>query len=191
MEDKLTAAIAAYAVAQSKVLDRVFANIRQTGTPSSVGLAFCLPDDVIAGMPEKARYDAFLRKLSFLGYAMWKSTCYRQVREHDAFETERARLIERFPDLDRWFLEGVGDGHGSSSPSVGMNCSPDQISADVTENGCTMLRLQMPGSRPTSLAGGSREPQAGHHPPPPDCVRLRSRVEMRPVPTAKVEGEPR
>jgi hypothetical protein len=46
MEDKLKAAIVAYAEAQSKVLDRVFDNIKRTGSPSSADLAFCLPNDV-------------------------------------------------------------------------------------------------------------------------------------------------
>jgi len=46
MEDKLRVAIAAYAEAQSKVLGRVFDNIKRTGSPSSADLAFCLPNDV-------------------------------------------------------------------------------------------------------------------------------------------------
>lgn len=143
MEDKLKGAITAYAEAQSRVLDRVFDNIKRTGSPSSADLAFCLPDDVIAGLPQEKQYVAFLRKFRFLGYAIWKSTCYHQVREHTAFEAERTLLIDGFPSLERRFLEGVRDGRGSSSPSVGIDCSPDRISADVIENGCTMLRLQM------------------------------------------------
>jgi len=67
MEDKLKAAITAYAEAQSKVLDRVFGNLAKTGSPSSADLAFCLPDDVITGLPPEEQYDAFLRKLRFPG----------------------------------------------------------------------------------------------------------------------------
>ena len=51
MEDKLKDALTAYAEAQSRILDRVFDNIERTGSPSSADLAFCLPDDVIAGLP--------------------------------------------------------------------------------------------------------------------------------------------
>jgi hypothetical protein len=143
MEDKLKAAITAYAEVQSKVLNRVFENIKRTGSPSSADLAFCLPDDVIAGLPQKGQYDAFLRKLSFLGYAMWKSTCYHQTREHTAFEAERTLLIESFPSLERRFREGIRDGHSAAAPAVGPDTPPDSISSTVTENGCTMLRLQM------------------------------------------------
>jgi len=83
MEDRLKAALTVYAKAQSRVLDRVFDNIKRTGNPSSADLAFCLPDDVIAGLPQEERYAAFLRKFRFLGYAIWKSTCYHQVRLPD------------------------------------------------------------------------------------------------------------
>jgi hypothetical protein len=46
MEDKLKATLRAYTEAQSKVLDRVFDNIKRTGSPSSADLAFRLPDGV-------------------------------------------------------------------------------------------------------------------------------------------------
>lgn len=143
MKNKLAAAIAAYAKAQSKVLDRVFDNIGQTGSPSSVDLAFCLPDDVIAELPHEERYAAFLRKLRFLGYAMWKSSCYRQAREHMAFEAERTRLIERFPELDRQFREALREGHSAPLSTVGPDTSPDGISSTVTRNGCTLFELQV------------------------------------------------
>ena len=107
MEDKLKAAITAYAEAQSRVLDHVFDNIKRKGSPSSTDLAFCLPDDVIAGLPHEEQYAAFLRKLRFLGYATWKSDCYHQVREHAAFETEMTHMVERFPALERRFRESI------------------------------------------------------------------------------------
>ena len=142
MEDKLKAAMMAYAEAQSKVLDLVFDNIKRTGSPSSADLAFCLPDDVIAGLSAEERYDAFLRKLSFLGYAMWKSTCYHQIPEHAAFQAERMRLIERFPALERRFREGVREGHSATISSVGPDASPDSIFSTVIGNGCTLFQLQ-------------------------------------------------
>jgi hypothetical protein len=142
MEDKLKAAITAYAEAQSRVLDRVFDNIRWTGNPSCANLAFCLPDDVIAGLPQEERYAAFLRKFRFLGYAMWKSTCYHQVREHMAFETESTHLIERFPALERRSRESTREGHYGPVPATGADTSPDDIAATVTENGCTLFQLQ-------------------------------------------------
>ena len=143
MEDKLKAALTVYAKAQSKVLDRVFDNIKRTGNPSSADLAFCLPDDVIAGLPQKGQYDAFLRKLSFLGYAMWKSTCYHQVLEHAAFQTESTHLVERFPAFERRFRESIREGRSAPAPAIGPDTPPCSISSTVTENGCTMLRLQM------------------------------------------------
>lgn len=141
MEDKLKAAITAYAEAQSKVLDRVFDNITRTGSPSSADLAFCLPDNVIAGLPQEEQYDAFLRKHRFLGYAMWKSSCYHQVPEHAAFEAERTRLLERFPALRR-FQEGVREGHPTPAPNVGPDTSLDSIGSNVAENGCTLFLPQ-------------------------------------------------
>jgi hypothetical protein len=142
MEDKLKAAITAYAEAQSKVLDRVFDNITRTGSPSSADLAFCLPDDVIAGLPQEEQYDAFLGKLRFLGYAMWKLSCYRQVPQHAAFEAERMRLIERFPALELRFQEAVREGRPAPAPNVGPDTSPDSIGSNVNENGCTLFLLQ-------------------------------------------------
>jgi len=127
MEDKLKAAIAAYAEAQSKVLDRVFDNITRTGSPSSADLAFCLPDDAIAGLPQQERYDAFLRKHRFLGYAMWKSSCYHQMPEHTAFEAERARMLELFPGLEHQFQEGVREGRPAPAPNVGPDTSADSL----------------------------------------------------------------
>jgi hypothetical protein len=154
MEDKLKAAIMAYAETQSKVLDRVFDNIRRTGSPSSADLAFCLPDDVIAGLPQDKQYAAFLRKVQFLGYAMWKSACYRQVREHTAFETERTQLIERFPSLERRFQRGIREGYSTPAPVIGAGAPPDDIAATVTENGCTLLLLpSSPGCNETGTAG--------------------------------------
>lgn len=144
MENKLKAAIMAYAASQSKALDRIFDNIRQTGSPSSVDLAFCLPDHIIAELPEAERYSAFMRKLRFLGYAMWKSSCYRQIREHAAFETERARLLERFPELDRRFHEDVREGRSAAMPAVQPGTPTDAIGASVDENGCTLLVLDVP-----------------------------------------------
>ena len=141
MEDKLKAAITAYAKAQSKVLDRVFDNIRRTGSPSSVDLAFCLPNDIIAGLPQEEQYGAFLRKFRFLGYAMWKSTCYHQVLEHAAFEAESTHLRERFPGLEHQFREGVREGCPTPVSTVGLGTSPDSIRSNVTENGCTLLQL--------------------------------------------------
>lgn len=147
MEDKLKDTITAYVVAQSKVLGRVFDNIERTGSPSSADLAFCLPDDVIAGLPQEERYAAFLRKLRFLGYAMWKSSCYHEVREHTAFEAERTLLIESFPSLERRFQEGVREGHSATEPTVGPDTPPDVISSTVTRNGCTLFQLQvLPGT---------------------------------------------
>ena len=142
MEDRLKAAITAYAEAQSKVLDRVFDNITRTGSPSSADLAFCLPNDIIAGLPQEEQYDAFLRKLRFLGYAMWKSSCYRQLPEHAAFEAERMRLIERFSALELPFHEGVREGHPAPAPNVGPDTSLDSIGSNVAENGCTLFLLQ-------------------------------------------------
>jgi hypothetical protein len=144
MEDKLKAAIAAYAEAQSRVLDRVFDNIKRTGSPSSANLAFCLPDDVIARLPQEKQYAAFLRKHRFLGYAMWKSACYHQVREHTAFEAERTLLIESFPSLESRFREGVREGHSTAEPTVGPDTRPDTISSTVTGNGSTLFQLQVP-----------------------------------------------
>ena len=141
MEDKLKAALTVYAKAQSKVLDRVFDNITQTGNPSSVDLAFCLPDDVIAGMPQEEQYAAFLRKFRFLGYAMWKSTCYRQVLEHAAFKAESTHLRERFPGLEHRFRQGVREGHPAPVSTVAAGTSLDSIRSNVTENGCTLLQL--------------------------------------------------
>ena len=142
MEDKLKAAITAYAKAQSKVLDRVFDNIERTGSPSSEDLAFCLPDDVIAQLPEEERYEAFLHKLRFLGYAMWKSSCYHQAREHTAFESESAHAVERFPALERRSRESTREGRSAPAPGIGADTSPDDIAAAVTENGCTLLQLR-------------------------------------------------
>jgi len=157
MEDKLKAAITAYAEVQSKVLNRVFENIKRTGSPSSADLAFCLPDDVIAGLPQKGQYDAFLRKLSFLGYAMWKSTCYHQIPEHAAFQAERMRLIERFPALERRFRESIREGRSVPAPAIGADQSPDDIAAVITENGCTLFQLQ--ALHETSVSVPSDEPQ--------------------------------
>ena len=142
MEDKLKVAITAYAEAQSKVLDRVFDNLAKTRSPSSADLAFCLPDDVIAGLPQEEQYDAFLRKLRFLGYAMWKSSCYRQVREHAAFEAERMRLIERFPALELRFQEGVRERRPAPAPNVGPDTSLDSIGSNVADNGPTLFLPQ-------------------------------------------------
>jgi len=139
MEDKLKAAITAYAKAQSKVLDRVFDNIRRTGSPSSADLVFCLPDDVIAELPAEERYAASLRKFRFLGYAMWKSTCYRQVLEHAAFKTESTLLLERFSELQRRFREGVREGHSAAAPAVGPDTPPDGISSTVTRHSCRSM----------------------------------------------------
>ena len=145
MDDKLAAAIDAYAASQSKALDRIFDNIERTGSPSSADLAFCLPDDGIAAMTnEEDRYAAFLRKLRFLGYAMWKSSCYRQTREHAAFQTERARLLEHFPELDRRFREDVREGRSTATPTVQPSTPADAIGANVTENGCTLFVLGVP-----------------------------------------------
>lgn len=153
MEDKLKAAIAAFAEAQSKVLDRVFNNIKRTGIPSSADLAFCLPDDVIAGLPQEERYSAFLRKLRFLGYAMWKSSCYHQAREHTAFEAERTLLIESFPSLERRFREGIREGHSTAKPAVGPDTPLDSIRSNVTENGSTLFQLPVPDA--TAVPGSS------------------------------------
>jgi hypothetical protein len=142
MEDKLKAALTVYAKAQSKVLDRVFDNIRRTGSPSSADLAFCLPDDVIAGLPQEEQYAAFLRKLRFLGYAVWKSTCYRQVPEHAAFKAESNHLRERFPGLEHGFREAEREGHPAPVSTLTPGTSPDSIRANVTENGCTLLELK-------------------------------------------------
>lgn len=142
MEDKLKAAIMAYAEAQSKVLDRVFHNITCTGNPSSADLAFCLPNDIIARLPQEEQYDAFLRKLRFLGYAMWKSSCYRQVPEHAAFEAERALVLERFPELQRRFQYGLREGRPAPAYAVGPDTPPDSIASTVTGNGCTLFQLQ-------------------------------------------------
>src|SRR5664280_2259726 len=157
MEDKLKAALTVYAKVQSEVLNRVFDNIRQTGTPSSVDLAFCLPDDAIAGMPQEEQYAAFLRKFRFLGYAMWKSTCYRQVLEHAAFKTESTLLLERFSELQRRFREGVREGRSVPAPAIGADQSPDDIAAVITENGCTLFQLQ--ALHETSVSVPSDEPQ--------------------------------
>jgi len=127
MEDKLKAAMTAYAKAQKKVLDRVFDNITCTGSPSSADPAFCLPNDIIAGLPQEEQYDTFMRKLRFLGYAMWKSSCYRQVREHAALEAERMRLIESFPALELRFQEGVREGRPAPAPNVGPDTSADSL----------------------------------------------------------------
>ncbi|MFA4931419.1 MAG: hypothetical protein WC625_00655 [Caldisericia bacterium] len=150
MEGKLKAAMTAYAEAQKNVLDHVFDNITCTGSPSSADLAFCLPDDVIAGLPQEERYDAFLRKLRFLRYAMWKSSCYRQVPEHAAFEAERMRLIERFPALELRFQEAVREGRPAPAPTVGPDTSLDSIGSNVTENGCTLF---LPQGRLEALRG--------------------------------------
>ena len=154
MEDKLKAAIAAYTEVQSKVLNRVFENIKRTGSPSSADLAFCLPDDVIAGLPKEMQYEAFLRKHRFLGYAMWKSTCYHQAREHGAFEAERTLLIESFPSLERRFQEGVREGHSAAEPTVGPDTPPDIISSTVAGNGCTLFQLQVPLGIDASISSG-------------------------------------
>jgi len=142
MEDKLKAAITAYAEAQSKVLDRVFDNITQTRSPSSADLAFCLPDDVITGLPPEEQYDAFVRKRRFLGYAMWKSSCYHQVPEHTAFESERTRLVERFPALELLFQEGVREGRAAPAPTVGPGTSVSDIGSNMADNGCTLFLPQ-------------------------------------------------
>jgi hypothetical protein len=142
MEDKLKAAIMAFAEAQSKVLDRVFDNIEHTGSPSSADLAFCLPDDVIAGLPQEEQYEAFVRKRRFLGYAMWKSTCHRQVPEHAAFEAERMHLMERFPTLERRFQEGVREGRPTPALNVGPDTSVSDIGSNVADNGCTLFLPQ-------------------------------------------------
>ena len=160
MEDKLKTAMTAYAEAQSKVLERVFDNITQSGSPSSGDLAFCLPDDVIAGLPQGTRYDAFVRKLRFLGYAMWKSSCYHQVREHVAFEAERTLLIESFPSLERRFQEGVREGHSAAVSTVGLDTPPDIISSTVTGNGSTLFQLQVPLGIDASISSG--ESRRGH-----------------------------
>ena len=150
MDDKLAAAINAYAESQSKALDRIFDNIERTGTPSSADLAFCLPDDIIAGLPELERYNAFLRKLRFLGYAMWKSSCYREVREHAAFETERASLLDRFPDLDRRFQAELRQGRSAATPTVEPGTPADSIRASVVQNGCTLFVLPVPDNTDAS-----------------------------------------
>ena len=155
------AAIMAYAEAQKKVLDRIFDNINQTGSPSSADLTFCLPDDVIAAMTnEEDRYAAFLRKKRFLGYALWKSSCYRQTREHAAFETERASLLEHFPELDRRFREDVREGRSTATPTVQPSTSTDAIGASVAENGCTLFVLEVPdrmdGSSSSHASGRGR-----------------------------------
>ena len=142
MEDKLKGAIMAYAEAQSRVLDRIFDNITRTGSPSSADLAFCLPDDVIAGLPQGTRYDAFVRKLRFLGYAMWKSSCYHQAREHTAFEAERTLLIEGFPSLERRFQYGLREGRPAPAYAVGPDTPLDSIASTVIGNGCTLFQLQ-------------------------------------------------
>jgi hypothetical protein len=142
MEDKLKAAMTAYTEAQKKVLDRVFDNITCTGSPSSADLAFCLPDDVIADLPQEEQYGAFLRKHRFLGYAMWKSTCYHQVPEHAAFEAERARMLEHFPALELRFQEGVRKGHPATAPTVAPDTSLCDIGSNVADNGCTLFQLQ-------------------------------------------------
>jgi len=154
MEDKLKAALTVYAKTQSKVLDRVFDNIRRTESPSSADLAFCLPDDVIAGLPQKERYAAFPRKFRFLGYAIWKSSCYHQVREHTTFAAERTLLIESFPALERRFREGVREGHSAAEPTVGPDTPPDIISSTVTGNGCTLFQLQVPLGIDASIPSG-------------------------------------
>ena len=143
-----------------RVLDRVFDNIKRTGSPSSADLAFCLPDDVIAGLPQEHQNEAFLRKFRFLGYAMWKSTCYHQVREHAAFEKERTLLIERFPSLERRFREGVREGHSAAVPTVGPDTPPDIISSTVTGNGCTLFQLQGPRGIDTSMPSDQLSPEA-------------------------------
>ena len=150
MEDKLKAAMTAYAEAQKKVLDRVFDNITQTGSPSSADLAFCLPDDVITGLPPEEQDDAFVRKLRFLGYATWKSSCYRQVPEHAAFEAERMALIERFPALELRFQEGVREGRPAPAPNVGPDTSVSDFGSNVAENGCTLF---LPQGKPEALHG--------------------------------------
>jgi len=157
MEDKLKAAIAAYTEVQSKVLNRVFDNITRTGSPSSADLAFCLPDNVIAGLPEETQYDAFLRKHRFLGYAMWKSTCYHQVPEHAAFETESTHLVERFPALERRFRESIREGRSVPTPAIGADQSPDDIAVVITESGCTLFQLQ--ALHETNVSIPSDEPQ--------------------------------
>jgi hypothetical protein len=157
MEDKLKDAIAAYAEAQSRVLDRVFDNITRTGSPSSADLAFCLPDDVMTGLPEGMLYDAFLRKYRFLGYAMWKSTCYHQVPEHAAFEIESTHLVERFPALERRLRESIREGRSAPAPAIGADQSLDDIAATITENGCTLFQLQ--ALHETSVSVPSDEPQ--------------------------------
>ena len=157
MEDKLKAALTVYAKAQSKVLDRVFDNITQTGNPSSVDLAFCLPNDIIAGLPQEEQYGAFLRKFRFLGYAIWKSSCYHQVREHEAFQTERTRMVERFPALERRFRESIREGRSVPTPAIGADQSPDDIAAVITENGCTLFQLQ--ALHETNVSIPSDEPQ--------------------------------
>lgn len=161
MDDKLAAAINAYAASQSKALDRIFDNIERTGSPSSADLAFCLPDDVIAAMTrEEDRYAAFLRKLRFLGYAMWKSSCYRQTREHAAFETERASLLEHFPEFDRRFRDDEREGHAIGIPIVQPGTPADAIGASVAENGCTLFVLEVPdrmdGSSSSCKSGRGR-----------------------------------
>jgi hypothetical protein len=157
MEDKLKAALTAYAEAQSKVLDRVFDNIRRTGSPSSADLAFCLRNDIIAGLSPEEQYDAFVRKHRFLGYAMWKSSCYHQVSEHEAFETESTHLVERFPTLERRFRGSIREGHSAPAPAIGADTSPHDIAAAVTENGCTLFQLQV--LHETNVSIPSDEPQ--------------------------------
>jgi hypothetical protein len=142
MEDKLKTAITAYTEAQSKVLDCVFDNITRTGNPSSVDLAFCLPNDIIVGLPQEEQYGTFLRKLRFLGYAMWKSSCYHQVPEHAAFEAEHARMLECFPALELQFHEGVRQGRPAPVPSVGPDTSVSDIGSNVADNGCTLFLPQ-------------------------------------------------
>jgi hypothetical protein len=156
MEDKLKDALTAYAEAQSEVLNHVFDNIERTGNPSSEDFAFCLPDDVIAELPEEERYAVFLRKHRFLGYAMWKSTCYHQVLEHAAFKVESTLLLERFPELEHRFREGVREGHSAAAPAVGPDTPPDGISSTVTGNGCTLFLLQIPHGTDASIPSDER-----------------------------------
>jgi hypothetical protein len=140
--DKLTAAIMAYAETQKKVLDRIFDNIERTERPSSPDLACCLPDGVIASLPDgEDRYAAFLRKKRFLGYAQWKSTCYHQAKQHASFTAEREDLLAHFPALEARFQQELAEGKGAPMPVVEQHTPSAILRADVEDNGCTFFVL--------------------------------------------------
>ena len=145
MGDKLTAVIMAYAEALKKVLDRIFDNIDRTERPSSPDLACCLPDDVIATMAdEEDRYAAFLRKKRFLGYAQWKSTCYHQARQYASFTAERENLMTHFPALEERFQRELAERRSAPMPAVDQDTPSAILRADVEDNGCTLLVLDIP-----------------------------------------------